>query len=368
MKDRKLSQVKEVPFRGRLRFTFILMVACILLFTVAMIIAVEYIIVVTGAITQEELEKSGLYWIFVFGVASTVIGLALAFLLGRLVLQPFDKLMEGMSVLADGDFTVRMDFGRRKYLSSMANSFNRLATELQNTEIFRADFVNNFSHEMKTPIASVSSLIPLLKSDDLPKEKRIKYLSIIEEEIDRLSSMTTNVLNLSKIENQGILTEKSNFNLSEQIRNCVLLLEKKWTKKRLNLALDFDEFYVLANEDMLKQVWINLLDNGIKFANFGGELGVSIVSDGKYVEISVSNSGSSIPENEQDKIFNKFYRSKESGKDGNGIGLSIVKHVVDLHDGRVFVKSSEDVTAFIVVIPVNQVVHKIEQNTKQVKN
>ena len=337
---------------GKLRFTFILLVAAILLFTIAMVVVLEYVAVVSGLGSQEELEKSGTYWIFLFGVVSTVIGLAITFFLSRLVIEPFDRLMEGMALLAEGNFSVRMDFGERKYYKNLAGSFNSLAVELQNTEIFRSDFVNNFSHELKTPIASVSSLIPLLKNDDLPKAKRIKYLAIIEEEMDRLSSMTTNVLNLSKIENQEILTEKASFNLSEQIRNCVLLLEKKWTKKKLNLSLSFDEFYITANEDMLKQVWINLLDNAVKFANDGGEIGATVSTDDDYITVVIENTGSFVAEEEHDKIYNKFYRAKNNErKDGNGIGLSIVKHIVDLHDGRIFVKSYDDKTAFTVVLP-----------------
>lgn len=338
--------------KNRLRFTFVLLVATILLVAVAIIVVLEYVLILSGIGSQEDLEKTGTYWIFVFGVSSTVIGLVLAFLLSRLVLRPFDKLIEGMSLLARGNFSVRMDFGERKYLEGLSESFNSLATELQNTEILRSDFVNNFSHELKTPIASVSSLISLLKNEDLPKEKRLKYLNVIAEEMDRLSSMTTNILNLTKIENQEILTEKTKFNLSEQIRNCVLLLEKKWTKKRLNLLLDFDEIEIVANEDMLKQVWLNLLDNGVKFASIGGDLQVKIIKEDKAIFVMVKNSGSEIPVSEYEKIFNKFYRIEKEGKnEGNGIGLSIVKHIVELHGGSVNVQSGNNKTEFIVELP-----------------
>ena len=338
--------------KNRLRFTFVLLVATILLVAVAIIVVLEYVLILSGIGSQEDLEKTGTYWIFVFGVSSTVIGLVLAFLLSRLVLRPFDKLIEGMSLLARGNFSVRMDFGERKYLEGLSESFNSLATELQNTEILRSDFVNNFSHELKTPIASVSSLISLLKNEDLPKEKRLKYLNVIAEEMDRLSSMTTNILNLTKIENQEILTEKTKINLSEQIRNCVLLLEKKWTKKRLNLLLDFDEIEIVANEDMFKQVWLNLLDNGVKFASIGGDLQVKIIKEDKVIFVMIKNSGSEIPVSEYEKIFNKFYRIEKEGKsEGNGIGLSIVKHIVELHGGSVNVQSGNNKTEFIVELP-----------------
>lgn len=341
--------------KNRLRLSFVLIVAIILLLTIVIVTVLEYAIVLSGISKQEDLEHSGTYWIFVFGLASIVIGLGMAFLLGKLILNPFNTLIDGMARLSGGDFSTRIFFGNKKYLSNLSDSFNSLAIELENTEILRSDFVNNFSHELKTPIASVSSLISLLKNDNLPKMKRDKYLSIIEEEMDRLSSMTTNILNLSKIEKQEILTEKTEFNISEQIRKCVLLLEKKWTKKHLELSLDFDEILIFANEDMLKQVWFNLLDNAIKFANYGGILSIRIVSDDINVKVYVENSGSSINENEKLKIFNKFYRSQNAPiNEGNGIGLSIVSHIVKLHSGEIDVESENNITTFIVTLPARQ--------------
>ena len=138
------------------------------------------------------------------------------------------------------------------------------------------DFINNFSHEFKTPIASINGLITLLKNKKLPENKKIQYLNIIEEEAERLISMTSNILNLSKVENKSILKDVENYNLSEQIRNCILLLEKKWSRKHLSLSLDFDEYYIDANIDMMKQVLVNLLDNAIKFADDKTELKVAI--------------------------------------------------------------------------------------------
>ena len=148
-----------------------------------------------------------------------------------------------------------------------------------------------------------------------------------------------------------ILTEKVKFNLSEQIRNCVLLLEKKWSKKRINLCLDFDEIYVQANEDMLKQVWINLLDNAIKFSNSGGDLLINISKTSENISVGIQNDGIEIPESEYDKIFNKFYRVEgQIKREGNGIGLSIVKHIVELHGGKVSVKSEHGKTEFTVTL------------------
>ncbi len=348
MMEKKTSYSKK-----SLRFTFILSVAAILLITMVLFVVLEYVLVLSGIGEQEELERSEMYWIFAFGMASVVIGLCLAVLVGRLVLKPVDNLIDGMKRLSSGDFTARLEQKNNKYANNLSQNFNTLANELQNMEMLRSDFVNNFSHELKTPITSVKSLITLLKNTDLSDDKREKYISIIEDEMDRLASMTTNILNLSKVERKGIISDKKPFNVSEQIRNCVLLLEKKWTKKRLNLSCEFDEYEICASEDMLKQVWINLLDNAIKFANDNGDLDIKIVKDNFKVSVSISNSGSSIAESEYDKIFTKFYRVEDKDdNEGNGIGLSIVKHIVQLHRGDIKVESKNNVTTFTVDLPI----------------
>ena len=270
----------------------------------------------------------------------------------KFIVKPTNRLIEGISKLADGDYSVRLDEDEKLAMSPVSVSFNKLAKELEENEFIHSDFVNNFSHEIKTPINSINGLVSLLKKGNLPKSKQIEYLNIIEEEIQRLSSITTNILTLSKLENQNILTDKSNINLSEQIRICVLLLEKKWSQKNINLSLDFDEFYIKGNEDMLKQVWMNLIDNGIKFANESGNLNIRISKRTTYVCVEVENTGSTIKEEAVERIFNKFYQADTTHtKEGNGIGLSIVKNIINLHGGRIYVESKNDLTCFSVYLP-----------------
>ena len=164
--------------------------------------------------------------------------------------------------------------------------------------------------------------------------------------------MTSNILNLSKVENKSILKDVENYNLSEQIRNCILLLEKKWSRKHLSLSLEFDEYYIDANIDMMKQVLVNLLDNAIKFADEKTELKVSVEENNKETLISIDNIGVEISEENRTKIFNKFYQVDAThSKEGNGIGLSIVKHIIDLHRGSINVTCENGHTIFIVSIP-----------------
>ena len=184
--------------------------------------------------------------------------------------------------------------------------------------------------------------------------KYIEALKIIEEEANRLSTITTNVLTLSKLEGQEIIKDKNKYNLSEQIRNCVLLLEKKWRKKKLSLSLDFDEYNIFANEDMLKQVWVNLLDNAIKFSYDKSNLIIDINRNDDCLVIRITNNGPTISDENKKLIFNKFYQvDKTHQVEGNGIGLSIVNKIVKLHNGKVEVESKEELTTFIVYIPKN---------------
>lgn len=279
-----------------------------------------------------------------------------AVLSGRFALKPIHDLADGMNRLASGDFSVRINAGKlmRRYPAfvELTDSFNRMAQELDSTEMLRGDFVNNFSHEFKTPIVSIAGFAQLLRHGELPREQQQEYLEIIEEEALRLSYMATNVLSLTKVENQAILTDVLRYNLSEQLRSCILLLENKWSKKDIDLRLDFGEHYICANEELLKQVWINLLDNAVKFTPGGHVIEVRIAENDTTLAVTVRNTGSEIPPDSMDKIFNKFYQADEShSTPGNGVGLAIVKRVTELHGGSVNVESGDMNTEFVVTLP-----------------
>ena len=291
---------------------------------------------------------------FVF-CASMVLGVILATVTGKISLNPIKRMIDRLDGLANGDFKSRLHFGKpigdHPAFRSIETSFNRAAEELEHTEMLRNDFINNFSHEFKTPIVSIAGFAKLLRRDDLTQAQREEYLTVIEEESLRLSAMANNVLNLTRVENQTILTDVSQFNLSEQIRGAVLLLADKWTPKNLSMDMQFDEHRIEANEELLKQVWINLLDNAVKFSPPGGTVSVSIAEGGGFVRVSVTNQGRDIPADRIAHIFDKFYQADESHSTaGNGIGLAIVKKVVGLHGGEVFVRSKNGTTTFTVLL------------------
>ena len=287
---------------------------------------------------------------------SIPIGFLVSVIAVKFPLKPVRKLIDGMDALAAGDFKIRMNAGsimkRYPAFVEVSESFNKMAEELECTEMLRSDFINNFSHEFKTPIVSIAGFAKLLKRGDLSPQQQREYLDIIEEESMRLSYMATNVLSLTKVENQTILSEVAEFNLSEQIRSCILMLERRWDSKNLELQLEFGEHMICANEELLKQVWINLLDNAVKFTPQGHTVQVRISESESSLLVSVLNTGSEISQEDQKRIFHKFYQADKShATQGNGVGLAVVKRIVELHGGKISVGSENEVTVFSVQLP-----------------
>ena len=248
-------------------------------------------------------------------VLSAVVGAGLTLLLSRIPLKPIRDLIEAINQLADGNFKVRIHLDLNREFERLSESFNRMAQELENTELLRSDFINNFSHEFKTPIVSLRGFAKILKNDRLTKEERDEYLDIIISESNRLSQLSTNVLNLSKIEKMSILSDMESFDLSEEVRQSVLLLESKWQKKDLELKLH-------RKKD---QVVFQILDNGC-----------------------------GMDEETKNHIFDRFYQGDSSHTaEGNGIGLTVVEKIVHLHKGQIRVVSEAGIgTTFTVNLPI----------------
>ena len=333
--------------------------------TVLVALAALFVLVRTGVISMEwianlstgriENLSAGRVFLLLASV-DTFIGFVVVITATAIPLKPVVNLINQMNRLASGDFQARLRFGRlltsHPTFAELTDSFNKMAEELGSTEMLRNDFINNFSHEFKTPIVSIAGFARILKRGNLTPGQQAEYLDIIESESLRLSEMATNVLNLTRIENQSILTNVSQFNLSEQIRSCILLLEHKWSPKALDWRLDFGEFEISGNEELLKQTWLNLIDNAIKFSPEGETVEISISQVPERVSVTVANAGPEIPQEARERVFHKFYQADEShSSEGNGVGLAIVKRVVELHRGKVSVGSGGGITTFSVELP-----------------
>lgn len=346
-----MNRPPKGPRRAALTAIFALVVFVVLAITMLIVGGIT-LIAVHGGLLSDLTTPTIAYPIIAYAVASILIGTLIAAIISKVPLKPVNALIAGMNRLASGEFDARLDTEVHPIGRDVSESFNLLAEELENTEVLRSDFINNFSHEFKTPIVSIRGFARLMLRGNLPEQRQREYLEIIADEADRLAELATNILNLTKVENQSILTDTHRFNLSEQIRDAILLLEKKWTKKGLVINADFDEYEIEANEELLKEVWINLLDNSVKFSKPGGEVDVSIARDGGALTVSVTNHGPEISEEERRRMFDRFWQGDVShAAEGTGIGLSIVKRIVQLHKGDIAVDSTAEATTFAVALP-----------------
>jgi len=268
--------------------------------------------------------------------------------------RPINDTIHAMTKISRGDFSARVYAENVPgEMGDLARSFNKMAEELGGIEMFRKDFINNFSHEFKTPIVSIRGFAKQLERDDLTDEQRKEYAHIIVAESERLANMSSNILLLTKLENQQIVTDKVEYSIDEQIRSAILLLEKQWSAKNIELSLNMNEITYLGNEEMMSHVWVNLIGNAIKFSPEGGLLEIGCVARGNVVEAVIRDHGEGMSEATQKRIFEKFYQGDSAhATEGNGLGLSLVKRIVDLCGGTIRVESTlGEGTAFIVTLP-----------------
>lgn len=351
--------MKNTQKSSRFALTLLISFIVFLIFFFALVLvnSAILILIITGVYRPELHGYSGIAMFMVtMSVASLIVGAIAAGIIVHIPLKPINRLISSIDSLASGDYSVRIKqkgiLKKMPLFVELTDSFNTLAEELQNTEMFRSDFVNNFSHEFKTPIVSIAGFAKLIRKGVISDKQKEEYLSVIEEESLRLSRMATNVLELTKIENQTILTDTTSFNLSEQLRICILMLEEKWSAKDVDFKLNFREHIINADQELLAQVWINLIDNAVKFSPSKGTVEINIKTDEDSIYVSVINSGKEIPPEKRERIFNKFYQADEShSSEGNGVGLAVVKRVVELHNGEVNVNCEHNMTMFTVKLP-----------------
>ena len=277
----------------------------------------------------------------------------LAFASGKM-LKPILKLTAATQKVARGDFSVSVDIKKNDEIGILIKNFNRMAKELGNMEYLQKDFIRNVSHEFKTPIASIQGFAKLMQNENLSHEDRIEFSGIILEETERLSKLSTNILRLSKLENQSELTLKKEFLLDEQIRSVLVLLEQKWSKKNLDLTVNMEKICYAGDEELLQQVWINLIENAIKFSDEGGSISISLAQTEHHVEVEIADNGIGMDEETKQRIFERFYQGNASHSvEGSGLGLSIVKRILDLSNGEIQVKSNlHHGTVFLVKLPI----------------
>jgi len=290
-------------------------------------------------------------------IVSSFVGTIISSVVSYHLLRPLRELIAATKTVAKGDFSVRLSSEDQiGEMAELIDSFNVMTEELSGIEMFRSDFINTFSHEFKTPIVSIRGFAKQLQNESLTTEERREYTDIIIAESERLTKLSSNILLLSKLEHQTILSDQTAFSLDEQLRADILLLEKQWSKKNLEIEPDLNEVTYYGNAEVLSQLWVNLLSNAIKFTPEGGRIEIRLTQDSESVKVVVRDNGIGMRAETLQHVFEKFYQGDHShAMEGNGLGLSLVKRIVELCGGSIAIESEEgNGTSVYVSLPKTQ--------------
>ena len=351
MKDKTTNRL----FKEKLSLMAILvaMIFAILLVSSAIAGFVSYLLVTHNIVPLGHvrmIEATAVY----MALVSLLIGTILARFFGERFLKQINELADATKAVSEGNFNVRIGGGRAREIDFIGTSFNDMVKELSNIETLRSDFVSNISHEFKTPIASIRGFARRLKKNSLTQEQRDEYLDIIIYESERLTRLSSNILLLTNLENKEKISERHKCRLDEQLRRTVLLLEPQLKKKNIQTDILLEPMEISANEEMLSDLWINLIGNAIKFSPENSTIKLSLSKTDDAAVIIVSDNGIGMDEETQRHIFDKFYQGDKSrATEGNGLGLPLVKRILELEEGEIAVQSAPDKgTTFTITLPI----------------
>ena len=284
---------------------------------------------------------------------------AIDFVRRELVIQRSVRhIVQAAQTIVAGDFSVRVKpisrFSSDESFNEIVQCFNRMAEELASVETLRTDFIANVSHELKTPLAAMNNYATLLQAPDLPEEQRVAYAKAIAQRSRQLSRMMTNILKLNKLENQQIYPNCHPYDLSDQLCQSLLQFEDVWESKDIDLDTQIpDRVTISADQELLELVWNNLLSNAFKFTPAGGQVRLCLRQLDQQVAVTIQDTGCGMSPNTQAHIFEKFYQGDTShATQGNGLGLALVRRVVDICQGSIQLTSAPDRgTTFTITLP-----------------
>lgn len=312
----------------------------------------------SGEITH---SVAGGFFIFTLIMSVLIGGFILWIGTGHLT-RPLLEVSSVVKQVAEGNFKVNInrkeikgdEYEYRNEIDELARNVNKMAAELDSMEYMRKDFMSNVSHEIKTPIAAITGFSEILLDESISKSECREYLEIINKESMRISRLCENMLSMSRLDSQVLVTKGEKIRLDEQIRKCIILVSEKWNNVDIDFSIDLDSIEIISNYDMLQQIWINLIDNAIKYSNENCSVIISAKEvKNEIIEVKIIDNGIGIEKEKLHKIFEKFYQCEESHKkSGTGLGLSIVKRIVELVNGDIECKSEEGRgTTMIVKLP-----------------
>lgn len=333
----------------RMRLYFYLIVSIIVLITFGAVVAVLLILRRTG-----DMASPGILSLASLVLVSLVASGLMSVFIGRRIFTPMLKLSNASKEVAHGNFNVSVsDSSKLEEVQTTFRNFNAMVQELNATTTLSNDFIANVSHEFKTPLTAVEGYAMLLQDSELPESERQEYLDKILHNTHRLSALVENVLILSKLESRPLPEQYAEFRLDEQLRQAVVILEPEWAKKELRLDVQLDEVTIRGCESLLSHVWTNLLTNAIKFSAPGQEISLRLLEQTNCVVVTVADHGCGMDEETCRRCFEKFYQGDTSRRaDGNGLGLAMVKRIIELSDGVIEVDSApHQGSTFRVVLP-----------------
>jgi two-component system phosphate regulon sensor histidine kinase PhoR len=266
-------------------------------------------------------------------------------------------IIDALERIARGDFSVRLgdEFQDNPLVGQLTTSVNKMALELDQMENLRQEFISNVSHEIQSPLTSIRGFARALENDGLSPEERHHYLGIIENESTRLSRITEDLLKLASLESDRVSFEPKLYRLDKQIRSLILVCEPQWAGKGIQMDVSLEELEITADEDLLSQVWINLINNSIKFTPQDGKVHIDLCRIDGRIEFNISDTGIGISEEDRARVFERFYKADQSrtlSNGGSGLGLSIVKKIVEMHKGTVAIESKlGQGTTFTISLP-----------------
>lgn len=329
------------------------------LYSTSMVLIGNQVLMITAYPLRNKLIQT-LMWATLSLLGFFLAGVFLATLGSKRFSRSIVRLARATRSVAAGDFSlqVKEDLSAPLEVQTLTHNFNLMVRELNKNATLKNDFISAVSHEFKTPLAAIKGYATYATSPTLTDEQRADCLRVVLEETDALATMTSNILKLCKLENQEIPEKRSEFMLDEQLRQCVLTLEPGWSAKNLDLDIDLEEVRYVGDDDLLRQVWVNLLQNAIKFSYDGGTLGVKLSSAKDGVHVAISDTGVGMTEEVAGRIFEKFYQGDRAHhSQGNGLGLSLVQQILKLVGGYIEVRSAPGKgSTFTVVLP-HQNVH-----------
>ncbi len=271
-------------------------------------------------------------------IVSVVVGGVMTAVISRAFFNPVKNLGQAMDKVANGDFTIQLDTDKSSSgeIKELYAGFNLMTNELRATEILQTDFISNVSHEFKTPINAIEGYSTLLQGCENLDDDQKEYVEKILFNTGRLSSLVSNILLLSKIENQSIQAKRGIFSLDEQIRENVVALETAWAPKNIELDVELDSVKYNGNEIMMRHVWSNLISNAIKFTPENSTVSIRLQNRKNKFIFSITDQGEGLSDEAQKHLFDKFYQADTSHKsEGNGLGLALVKQILDIDGGDI---------------------------------